>query len=46
MYFKESRAGKLGLVRADDLNHINHYMLHKKNMFLYKHLAFAKFVRL
>ena len=32
------------LVRADDLNLINHYMLYKKNMTSYKHLAFIKIV--
>ena len=32
------------LVRADDLNFINHYMLYKKSMTPYKYLDFLKFV--
>ena len=32
------------LVRADDLNLINHYMLYKKSMTPYKYLDFLKFV--
>ena len=37
---KECRVGKLSLVRANDLHVINYYMLHKKNMIAYYHLAF------
>ena len=38
--------GKFSLVRANDLNLINNYMLYKKNMTSYKRLAFIKFVAL
>ena len=41
--FKECRVGKLSLLRANDLNLTNHYMLLKENITLYKHLAFTNF---
>ena len=36
------RVEKFSLVRANDLNPVNHYMLYKKNMTSYKHIAFIK----
>ena len=42
--FKECRVQKLSLVRANNLNLFNHYMLCKINMTLYKHLPFRKIV--
>ena len=40
----QCRLGKLSLVRINDLNLINHYIVYKKNMTSDKYLVFTKFV--
>ena len=38
--------GKRGLVKANEFNLTNHYILYKENMTSYKHLAFVKFCKM